>query len=539
VLLIGLTNAATLLTVRAARRRHESAIRLALGASRRRLLAVVAGEALAVGLVASTASLLAAWWLDEVVRQVLMPGIVPSDGIPARVAIAAALGGLLLAAVGFAAMAAQVPAPGRARDLQTARGSGLERVLLVVQTAVSVILLAGAAMFGRSLYALTTQDLGMAVEELLVAEFEPGLNSPPDSDELLTAALPRVRELRGVVSATVYQALPFNGFHVPPIAVPGRAEPPSVGQQLPFLIAATPELHDVMGIRIVDGRGFDATDEQGAPVVIVNEAMARSVWPGERAVGQCIRIGFDPDFDPATAGGPPTPSAAVPCREVIGVAHDVRQRSIVPTNNESALMQYYVPFTQVPMPPFAVAAGPRARGIVIRVARSADRSALSGSIAALLVNGRTDLPPARVRRFADIFERQLRPWRLGWSLLAIFSTLAVAMSAIGLYAAFAHAVAQRRREMAIRLAIGASPRQVGAKVVRDAVMLSLAGLGIGSVVAVVAGRSIGAWLYGIEPLDPLVLGPTMLLMMTVCIGATLLPARSAAMSDPNALLRAD
>ena len=538
VLLMGLTNAATLLTVRAARRRHESSIRLALGASRGRLLAAAAGESICVALLAVLVSLVAAWWLDEVVRRVLLPGLVPSDGTPSRVVIAAALAGVLLAAVGFGATAAQLPGSAGARELQPTRRSRVQPVLLVVQTAVSVILLAGAAMFGRTLYMLTTQDLGMAIDHLLVAEFEPGPDSVADLDELLTAALPRVRDLPGVADATVYQALPFNGFHVPPIAIPGRADVPAVGRQLPFLIAATPELHDVMGIRIVDGRGFDASDERGAPVVIVNEAMARGAWPGERAVGQCIRIGFDPDFDPATATGPPIPSAAVPCREIIGVARDVRQRSIVPSNDETALMQYYVPFTQVPMPPFVANVGPRARGLVIRVSESADASLLASSVGALLVNGRPDLPTARVRRFADIFERQLRPWRLGWALLAIFSTLAVAVSGIGLYAAFAHAVTLRRREMAIRLAVGASPWEVGASVIRDAMTLTLIGLAIGGAGAVVAGRSIGAWLYGIEPLAPLVLGATLLLMVTACMVATLLPARAAARSDPNTLLRA-
>ena len=117
--------------------------------------------------------------------------------------------------------------------------------------------------------------------------------------------------------------------------MPGRAEPPGAGGQLPFLQAATPEFFDILGIRIVEGRKLTAADDRGAPVVVVNETMARTVWPGESAIGKCIRIGFDPGFDPETATGPPTPSAAVPCRQVVGVAHDMRQRSLVPTGTRS------------------------------------------------------------------------------------------------------------------------------------------------------------------------------------------------------------
>lgn len=143
--------------------------------------------------------------------------------------------------------------------------------------------------------------------------------------------------------------LPFTGFHVP-IAVPGRDEPPSVGRQLPFLVAAAPELFTILGIRVIEGRVLTAADDRGAPVVVVNQSMARGVWPGESAVGKCIRIGFPPNFQ--SDSGPPVPDETVPCREVVGVVNDTRQRSLVPVNDEDRLMQYYVPFSQVPFPPF-------------------------------------------------------------------------------------------------------------------------------------------------------------------------------------------
>jgi putative ABC transport system permease protein len=539
VLLIGLANAGTLLVVRASRHQRETAVRVALGASRSHLLAHVAGEALVIGLSAGAASLLFGRLLDDTVRGVLLTGIAPAPAWDARVVAGAALAGLIASVVVFAAGAMQLRVARRAGLLrsQAPSGAGFQRILLLVQVSVSVLLLAGAGMFGRALHGLTSQDLGMDLDALLVVDFEQGPGSVPGQDELFVDALAKVRALPGVTAATVYQAMPFGGFHVPPIAVPGRAEPPQVGGQLPFLLAATPEFMNLMGIRIVEGRPFTASDEGGPLVVIVNETMARGVWPGESAVGKCIRIGFDPEFDPYTAQGPPVPSAAVPCREVIGVARDVRQRSIVPTGSEAALMQYYVPFPQVPLPPMAAGAGPHVNGLLVRT--SGDSAVVAAAVRRLVSSGRDDLPFVRVRPYTELFARQVRPWRLGTTLLSVFGALAVCIAAVGLYAAFAHRVTTRRREMAIRLAIGATAGSVRGLVLRDAAVLTFAGAAAGACGAIFAGRSIGAVLYGISGTDGWALAGAMLLMMGIAALATLVPAVTAARSDPNTLLRAE
>src|SRR5262249_31989486 len=163
-----------------------------------------------------------------------------------------------------------------------------------------------------------------------------------------------IRALPGVKLATPIQILPFTGFQVPPISVPGLAGPPNINGQLPYLTAATPELFEILDLEIVEGRRFTADDETGPPVAIVNESMARSVWQGKSAIGQCFRIGFDPSFDPETSAGPPAPSPSAPCREIVGVVRNVRQRQVIPTGDETRLMQYYVPFSQSHVaPPFA------------------------------------------------------------------------------------------------------------------------------------------------------------------------------------------
>ena len=368
ILVIGLANASTLLVVRAAKRIQDVVIRTALGASRGRLVAQGVLEAVLVAAAATAFSLGFATWLDEPIRRVLFPNLIGRSELARSTLMAAGIAGALALVVAVIANIWQVRAQVQAASVAgAARRSGRTKTmtgLLLVQTALSMVLLAGAGMFGQSLYKLAAQDFGMRMAGVAVVEFEQGPNIE-NKNQILGGVLEQVRALPGVETATVIDTVPFTGFNVPPISVPGMTEPPKVGGQLPFLIASTPELLKILDVKIVEGRGFTAADDRGPLVVIVNQTMARLVWPGESAVGKCIRIGFDPDFDPEFSVGPPTPSAKVPCREVIGVARDTRQRSVVPMDNEAHLMQYFVPFSQEPMPPF-LPQGPHVRGLMLR-----------------------------------------------------------------------------------------------------------------------------------------------------------------------------
>ena len=539
VLIIGLANAATLLSVRASRGRRDAAIRAALGASRARLVSQALIEAALVSAVATLFSLLLASWFDGAVRQVLLPDIAPA-GIAGRATALAALvaGFLAFVATGFANTWTLPRSLGsgsiEAVDRQSARRPRAQTALLVVQTALSVLLLAGAGMFGRSLYNLLAQDFGIDMDGVVVVDVQQGPGSDV-RDDLFGAAVERVRTVPGVRAVTPIAAIPFSGFNVPPISVPGLSEPPGADRQLPFLQAATPEFFDILRIRILEGRRLTEADERGAPVVVVNETMARTVWPGESAIGKCIRIGFDPGFDPETATGPPTPSAAVPCREVVGVARDMRQRSLLPGDGEDRLMQYFVPFSQVPVPPFIAQPGPAAWGLLLRI--DGDVAAIAPAVRRIVAAGRTDIPFIRVRPYTQLLERQMRPWRLGTVLLGLFSSLALLVGAVGLYAAFSHAVTLRRREMAIRIAIGSQPTGVAALVLREALLLAGCGVAAGCVAAMIGGRWLQTLLFDTSRTDPVVLGSAGLLMFAVAIVATLVPARAASRTDPAALLR--
>jgi predicted permease len=531
VLLIGLANAGTLLLVRATKRRQDIAIRTALGASRQRLLAQSALEAAMLAAVATAAAILMTSWLDESIRKVLFPALASAETIGRSTLPVAALTALVTFVVAAVANLGQFRA-----DIRRARVGRARTItgMLLVQTALSVLLLSGAVMFARSLYNLMTQDLGLNMAGVVLVEFEPGPEAALARGEIFTNAIDQIRAMPGVEAVTPIASLPFGSFNVPPIAVPGLPEPPSVGGQLPNLIAATPELFRILGIRIVEGRGLSNDDARGAPVVVVNATMARTVWPGESAIGKCIRIGFDPSFDPETAVGPPTPSAAVPCRMVIGVSADVRQRSLVPTGNEAKLMQYYVPIDQVPLPPFAPAESP-VWGLMLRVHGRND--ALASSIRRAIVGARTDLPFLRIVPYEQLLDRQKRPWELGTTLLAIFSALALGVAAVGLYAAFAHAVGERRHEMAIRLAIGARPAGLRRLILGEALTLAAAGVAIGCGLALLSGRWIAALLFHTAPSDPFVIATAAAVMLAVALAATVLPAIAASKADPNVLLR--
>ena len=550
VFLIGLANSGTLLVVRAARTRYEMTVRAAIGASPQHLIGQRLIEA---GLVAAIAMIFA-WlfsaWLDEAVRGVLFPGVSArsgAGGMAIAAAIAAGLLGFMVAAI---VNVWHLPKNVQHTELTGHAPSGHRRAktlsaLLLVQTAASVLLLAGAAMFGGSLYRLWAQDFGMSMDDVVIVDFELGPELIDGQAEMFERALEQVRKMPGVAIATPIDAIPFSGFHVPPIAVPGRDGPPAVGRQLPFMTAATPEFLQILGIQLAEGRLLTDADDQpphdakaaswgpgrGAPVVLVNQAMARGVWPGESAVGKCIRIGYDPDFVPGS--GPPTPSDRVPCREVVGVVRDIRQRSVLPQDNEDRLMQFFVPFSHVPYPSFATP--PRIRGLMMRV--NGDVDAIAPIVRRAVIGNRTDLPFIRVRPYSDLLERQMRPWAMGTTLLALFSALALLVAAMGLFAAFAHTVGERRREMAIRMAVGARPSTVLALVLREASVIAILGALIGCAAAIGAGRWLESLLYGTKASDPLVLGAAATVMLLVALLATLRPARSASRSDPSVLLR--
>lgn len=538
ILLVATANAGTLFSLRWARRRRELAVRLALGARRSHLAGQLLAEGLLLAALGAAAGLLLSRWLADVLRATLLSNLAAAAAfVDQRVLAASVLAAL---AAGAAAGLAPLARTGRANlaaQLQSAGGYGasarpaLQAALVGAQVALVTLLLVGAALFVRSLQRVRAQDLGFTTERLAYVTLEfRGYVSGAERDLAYRDAERRLRTLPEVAAVTVVQGVPFGPHHIPPLAVPGMSDPPNVGGQIPIMYAATPEYLDIMGVTPVRGRVLTEADGAAAPLVIlVNETMARRVWPGRSALGQCVRVGF---------GAFPTdgnPAASAPCRTVVGVVRDSRARSLRPEGGEDALMQYYVPFGQVPPAPRPDQPGimglmVQARGDVDRAAARAQRTIHATSLLPVYANA---------RRYQDLIDPQLRPWRLGATLFTAFGALALGIAAAGVFGVVSYAAAQRTREMGIRLALGATRRGVARLVVADALRVSAVGAAIGLAGALLAGPLVEPMLFGTSPRDPGCLAVAVLALLVATLAAAAWPAWRAGRVPPVAALRAD
>lgn len=531
VLAAGLANGATLFLVRGARRRRESSIRAAMGATRGRLLRQLLIESAVVAIGAMGVALLLGFWFDELVRRVLFPALVERAGVNTVVIVAAVVGGLCTFAVGAVASVLQLPVEITSEDLagrrRLWRRSTVQQELLIVQTTLAVLLLTGAGMFAQSYLIMAGQNHDAQLADVMVASFDDGPGTVRDQDQLLANALDRVRKLPGVDTATVFGALPFRSIRRPPISVPGVGEPRLDGL-LPSMIEVTSESFDILEIDIVQGRGLTQYDDRGAPVMVVSETMARAVWPGANAIGKCIRIGW------GASAGLPAPPASAPCREVVGIARDWR-RELRP--GAPRHMHYYVPIAQsLQLPPWMVP-GAIAEGLLIRKRADVDLSAVE--VRAAVTGGRTDLPFVDVQSYAALEGPRLEHWVVGTRLLLLFGALALATAAMGMYAAFAHSVAERGQEIAVRLAVGASPQRVLVMLLLEGAVVAGRGAINGVVVATLVGWAAQSMIFGLSSPSLLVSAVTMAIVLTVAILATWLPALTASKAEPSTLLRTD
>jgi len=337
-----------------------------MGATRGRLLGQLVVESAIVAIAATATALLLAFWFDELVRRVLFPTLVERVGVNPVVMSAAAIGGACTFVVGLVSSALQLPAQVNSEDLVGRRGawrrSGIQRELLIAQATLAVLLITGSGMFAQSYIRMASERHESQLNDVLIVTFEDGPAPVRDQNQLLTAALDRLRTMTGVDAATVFAVLPFGtGIHRAAITVPG-VDDPRLDGRLPSLIEATPPLFDILRIEIVEGRGLTEEDDRSAPVVVVSETMARAIWHNTNAIGKCIRI--DWPFAPAV-------NAPAPCREVVGIARDWRRelRPGVPRD-----MHYYVPFARAVSTPRGMAPWPMAEGILIRQRSNADLS---------------------------------------------------------------------------------------------------------------------------------------------------------------------
>jgi predicted permease len=537
VLLVAVANVATLLLLRAARRRREMAVRLALGASRFRLARQLLVEGWLLAALGGGAALLVAHWVADVVRLTLVPNIARSEQLFEPGALAATLIAVCIAGIGAGLAPLAHAGQGQlAGDLRTGGGTtgsfALQRTLISVQVALCTILLFGAGVFVRSLQRLEAQDLGFSTARLMLVtlDFHEHL-SGVERDRVYHDVAARLTGMPGVTGATIVQSMPFGNFNVPPISVPGRAEPPSVGGQLPYMYAATAGYLKLMGVRLRDGRLFSDQDRQGsALVVLVNETMARTLWPGESAIGKCIRVGFDPSAEPS-----PLAPVTLPCREIVGVVRDSRVRSLRATGSEGKLMQYYIPFGQQPAPFMADAS--QVSAVLVRV--SGDPGRIAAPVQRL-VQGAAGTPVyATVRPYEDLLDPQIRPWRLGATLFSALGFLALTIAAIGLFAVVSYLVTQRLREIGIRLALGGTLFDVVRLIVSGALRLVGIGAVVGTIGAFALAPLVQPLLFETSVHDVDVLASICGVLTIVALAAAALPAWRAARVNPRITLQSE
>jgi putative ABC transport system permease protein len=519
VLVIACANVASLLLARALARRHEIAVRLALGVSRSRLLSQLLTESMLLAVAGSLLGIAVGTWLSSVLRAAFLPGTEPAT----IVTDPRTLGFIGIVTLAVGAFTGVLPML-QARQLTLtddlklgARGvthhrSRARTTLLVLQVALSLVLLVGAGLFVRSLGKVRDVRLGFDADSVLIVEMEmrdvqlDSARMVALRDRLLAAAT----TVPGIRYASLQQAVPMAGMSSWPIAVPGIDSVQRFGEF--ELNAVSPDYFATMGTRILRGRALERADGAGAErVMVVGASMAATLWPGQDPLDKCVRVGIPPE--------------TMPCRRVVGVAEDIQARGLEP---ETRSFYYYMPAAQW---------RPDQGGLFARTGGDAKQA-----VEPLRRRLQEVMPGASyvtVSRLAEITEGETRSWVMGAVVFTTFGLLALVLAAGGLYSVIAYDVAQRRQELAVRIALGAAAADVIRLVVGEGLRFAVAGAVVGGAIALIAGRWIAPLLFNQSARDPLVFGTVTAVLLIVSVGASIIPAIRSARVDPNSALRAE
>ena len=537
LLALACANVANLFLVRATDRARELAVRGALGAGRGRIARQLLTESVALALAGGVLGALLAVAGVRLFRA-LSPADIPrlaEVGVDLRVlgfalAVAVATGVLLgllpaLRAGGASAQlglreagrgaSAQLALREAGRSMTPGRGRARVRgALVVAQTALAIVLLAGGGLLVNTLIRLTRVDAGFDARD--VAWMRVSLPDRYDTAErratFFDALLERVRALPGVESAGAVHGLPLDGNRsLAAVRPEGWTAPPGDdGVPAVSWLASAPGYFAALGIPL-DGRDFEPADRAGVePVTIVSRAFAARFWPGAAAIGRTIRFGANPD---------------APAIRVVGVASDVRQYGLA----AAAEPMLYLPFAQGSRRWMAVTARHDGR----------DAGALIERMREAVWAMDPTLPIPESGTLAAHVAGSLVEPRFYATLLATFAALAALIAAVGLYGTLAYSVRLRDRELGIRMAFGANRRELRRLVVRHGMRLAGAGIAIGLAAALFATRALESFVFGIEPTDPLTLAAVGALMAAVAWAACWMPARRAAGAELMGRLRGE
>lgn len=520
VLLIACANVANLLLARAALRRKEIAVRLTLGASRRRLVQQMLTESFVLAVFGAVAGIALAFATARSLAAFVPPyGLTVSfDTQPDMVVVAFTLTLAVITAVlsGLAPtlQASKPDLVGTLKDSTAMLRGGKRRVsvrevLVVAQVALSMVALVSAGLFVRSLREASNADPGFDPKGVVLAAFDPFLSGYDEvrGREFYRRLVERVAALPGIQSATLARRLPLtaSGIAFTEVAIDGYAPAHDEDMHLNYETVG-PKYFQTMRIPLVHGRDFDERDREGAPgVVIVSEAMARRYWPGGDALGR--RIKLDKGW-----------------LEIVGIAKDVKYSRL----SEPPRPFLYLPLLQ------------DYRSNMILVARTAAKPeeafhAIRVEVAAL----DPEMPMFDLKTLEEHVGLALFLQRMAATLLTIFGLLALSLAAVGLYSVMAYVVSQRTREMGIRISVGAQRKDVFKLILGQGLLLSVIGIASGLVIAILITRLTAHLLYGVSPTDPATFIFIAFLLLAIALLAAYVPARRATKVDPLIALRLD
>jgi len=525
VLLIATANMSNLLLVRVAARRRELAVRNALGAGRWGVGRLLVIESVVLSALSGVAALGVAALAGRSLRVTLLPNFRWAGEPLDSTAIAFTATAVLVIGLGAALAPAVYAARSRGIErLDSSRGARalgmpVRTGLIVVQAALSLILLSGAAIFYRSFEAARQVDVGYAKENLVTVSLG-GFRSTGSPDETAIDALEsRLRSLPDVLDVAQGTNSPM-GFKaaMPPPRVEGLDRLPF--NEGPYVSLTTPNFFRVAGLAILEGRSFTEWDRAETQKVAVVDAMfAYGVWPGRSAVGQCLFFG----------------EASTDCTTVVGVVESALDRGLLDADRAAI---YYLPISQASSNPMQASFVNNMRTLVVRTRGDPGRVVQPTLLA--LANLFPDLPRHSVRSLPTVFAPRIRTWTIGTGLFGASAALAVLLAAIGLYAVIAFGVRQRELEFGIRRALGAQASRLLRMVLTRGFSLAAAGVVAGTLAALWAGRFIEPLLFDDRtPRDPLAFAVAALVLLTIAVAASLLPARRASRADPRQALEAE
>jgi putative ABC transport system permease protein len=518
VLLTACANVANLLLARASGRRREIAIRAALGATRWRVARQFLIESLMLSVAGGAAAVALATWIIRSLPGMLPPHLIAFSVYDAELdwrvlgfALAASvtagvLSGVLPALRGSENSSRQPLAAGAASSAATPSHRRARNALIALQVALAVVLLTGAGLMTTSFVRLVSSAPGYDARGLVAVSLGLPIDrykDPAEQSAYFSTLLESVRTLPGVVAATLGTPPPAEssgGFAAEGVERSGSAA----------LLAAGPDYFGVLGIQLLAGRPFNVDDRPGTlPVAIVDEKAAQLFWPGESALGKRVR--YTPYLEWMT---------------VVGIARSVKTGDLGRRSNR---FQMYLPLSQSQLGPPAILA--RTRGIAAASSLAAIRARVQQMDDKVTVRSATTV--------GALYDPALVNPRFSALLMSLFAGLAMLTAAVGLYGMLSYAVAQRTREIGVRMALGANRSNVRRLIVSDALWPVIAGLTLGSILAQWLTRFIASQLYGVAPGDPATFALVLLLFAAVALIAAYVPARYATRVDPIVALRVE